>query len=117
MSSMPLVPKQATIAVADLVDNCAKVKPGMNVLIVAANDGRVAMVADHFFPGRLVVIDHGDELYTLYAHLSKIQVEQGQAVPAGEQIGEVGQSGVATGPHLHFEVRINGTPYDPMGYL
>ncbi len=55
--------------------------------------------------GNLVVIEHPDHLYTLYGHLSKILVQQGQKVSSGDQIGEVGQSGVAIGPHLHFEVR------------
>ena len=55
--------------------------------------------------GNLVVIEHPGGLYTLYAHLSKILVEQGQTVAAGDQIGEVGQTGVAIGSHLHFEVR------------
>ena len=55
--------------------------------------------------GNLIVIKHPDHLYTLYAHLSKILVQKGQEVTAGDQIGEVGQSGVAIGPHLHFEVR------------
>jgi hypothetical protein len=57
------------------------------------------------FYGNLVVIQHADDLCTLYAHLSKIDVQPGEVVPAGEKIGEVGQSGVATGSHLHFEVR------------
>lgn len=57
------------------------------------------------FYGNVVVIGHADDLYTLYAHLSSITVGVGQKVFAGEQIGEVGQSGVAIGPHLHFEVR------------
>ncbi len=55
--------------------------------------------------GNLVVIEHENNLYTLYGHLSKILVQQGQKVSAGDQIGEVGESGVAIGPHLHFEVR------------
>jgi hypothetical protein len=57
------------------------------------------------FYGHLVVIEHVDNLYTLYAHLSVINVESGDVVVMGEQIGEMGQSGAATGPHLHFEVR------------
>ena len=57
------------------------------------------------FYGNLVVIRHEDDLYTLYAHLSKIDVKPGEIVSAGEKIGEVGQSGVAIGSHLHFEVR------------
>lgn len=57
------------------------------------------------FYGNVIVIQHADDLYTLYAHLSKIDVQVDQQVAAGEQIGEVGQSGVAIGPHLHLEVR------------
>ena len=57
------------------------------------------------FYGNLIVLNHDDDLYTLYAHLSKIDVQVGDAVLVGQQIGEVGQSGVATGSHLHFEVR------------
>ena len=59
------------------------------------------------FYGNLIVLKHENDLYTLYAHLSKINVQVGDAVFVGEQIGEVGQSGVATGSHLHFEVREN----------
>jgi murein DD-endopeptidase MepM/ murein hydrolase activator NlpD len=57
------------------------------------------------FYGNVIVIRHDDDLFTLYAHLSKIEVEAGQNIRAGDKIGEVGQSGVATGSHLHFEVR------------
>jgi len=65
------------------------------------------------FYGNVVVIRHTNEMYTLYAHLSKINVKVGEEVKAGDQIGEVGQSGVATGSHLHFEVRrsSDGTDY------
>jgi len=64
------------------------------------------------FYGNVVVIRHANETYTLYAHLSKIDVEMGDVVEAGDQIGEVGQSGVATGSHLHFEVRQGGDGTD-----
>jgi len=64
------------------------------------------------FYGNVVVIRHVNEMYTLYAHLSKIDVEVGDDVKAGDQIGEVGQSGVATGSHLHFEVRRGGDGTD-----
>ena len=64
------------------------------------------------FYGNVVVIRHANEMYTLYAHLSKINVQEGDKVEAGDQIGEVGQSGVATGSHLHFEVRIGGDGTD-----
>lgn len=64
------------------------------------------------FYGNLVVIRHADEMYTLYAHLSKVDVQAGDVVKAGDLIGEVGQSGVATGSHLHFEVRKGGDGTD-----
>jgi len=67
--------------------------------------------------GNLVVIDHHDGLATAYAHQSKIAVSCNQDVAQGQVIGYVGCTGVCTGPHLHFEVRVNGTPVDPLGYL
>lgn len=82
--------------------------------VYAAGDGRVIFAGpDHeavYSPwpdyyGNVVVIQHDDDLYTLYAHLSRITVQTNALIAAGEKIGEVGQSGVAIGPHLHFEVR------------
>lgn|GEM_PF-1073919 len=67
--------------------------------------------------GRFVVIDHGDGLETRYGHMSSIGVSTGQVVSAGEIIGYVGQSGDATGPHVHFEIRKNGKTLDPRDYL
>jgi len=67
--------------------------------------------------GNLVAIDHGRGLATAYAHQSRIAVSNGQTVSQGQVIGYVGCTGHCFGPHLHFEVRINGTPVDPMGYL
>jgi murein DD-endopeptidase MepM/ murein hydrolase activator NlpD len=63
------------------------------------------------------VIDHGGNLATAYGHQSSIGVTCGQQVSQGQVIGYVGSTGHSTGPHLHFEVRINGSPVDPMGYL
>jgi murein DD-endopeptidase MepM/ murein hydrolase activator NlpD len=67
--------------------------------------------------GNLVVIDHHNGLATAYAHQSKIEVSCGQDVSQGQEIGLVGCTGFCTGPHLHFEVRVDGNPVDPLGYL
>lgn len=67
--------------------------------------------------GNTVIIDHGNGIQTLYAHNSGFAASYGQAVSKGEVIAYSGQTGNVTGPHCHFEVRINGSPVDPMGYL
>ena len=67
--------------------------------------------------GNLIVLKHAGDLLTVYAHNSDLLVSQGQAVRAGDRIALVGQSGHATGPHLHFEVRSGQIPRDPMSYL
>jgi murein DD-endopeptidase MepM/ murein hydrolase activator NlpD len=67
--------------------------------------------------GLLVVVDHGEGIATWYAHNSRILVTQGQIVGRREKIALVGESGLATGPHLHFEVRINNKPIDPLPFL
>jgi murein DD-endopeptidase MepM/ murein hydrolase activator NlpD len=71
--------------------------------------------------GNHVVIDHGDGTWTLYAHLSAVNVTDGQSVAAGDSIGAVGATGNASGPHLHFEVRTNGLQFngflDPVAWL
>ncbi len=67
--------------------------------------------------GQIVVLDHGGDLTTVYAHLSKISVAEGDRVAVGQTVGLVGDTGVATGHHLHFEVRVNGEARDPMRYL
>lgn len=63
--------------------------------------------------GNAIEIDHGDGVTTLYAHASSIAVHEGQKIQAGQEVGRVGQTGRATGPHLHFEVRVDGRPVDP----
>ena len=85
--------------------------------VVAVNAGRVALVADFFFPGRLVAIDHGLGLYTLYFHLDSAAVSQGDMVERGQTIATVGSTGRATGPHLHFGAHVAGARIDPATLL
>jgi murein DD-endopeptidase MepM/ murein hydrolase activator NlpD len=67
--------------------------------------------------GNIVVIDHGDGMTTRYAHQTSLAASVAQTVRPGDQIGHVGSTGNVTGPHLHFEVRVNDQPQDPMAYL
>jgi murein DD-endopeptidase MepM/ murein hydrolase activator NlpD len=83
----------------------------------AAADGDVGIAAMAGGYGREVAIDHGHNLMTIYGHLSAIAVVAGQHVTRGQVIGYVGQSGRATGPHLHYEVRVHGVPVNPHKYL
>jgi murein DD-endopeptidase MepM/ murein hydrolase activator NlpD len=81
--------------------------------VSAAAPGEIATVGDYFFNGKTVFIDHGQGLLTMYSHLRDIAVSVGQRVGRGDLIGHVGQSGRATGPHLHFGVVLNQAMVDP----
>ena len=90
---------------------------GYGASIYAARSGVVVSAGEQSGYGNAVVIDHGDGIATLYAHQSSVAVYSGQSVSRGEVIGYVGSTGYSTGPHLHFEVRVNGSPVDPMNYF
>ena len=86
--------------------------------IVATKAGRVISAGDSGDGyGTKVVLDHGGGVTSLYAHQSRLGTSMGASVQAGQVIGYVGATGNVTGDHLHFEIRINGTPQDPLGYL
>lgn len=95
----------------------ADFKSASGTPIKAPNSGRVALVATYYFTGDTVVIDHGLGLFSLFAHLSAIDLQQGELVKAGQVIGSVGATGRVTGPHLHWAVRANGARIDPLSLL
>ena len=90
---------------------------GMGASIVAAGAGDVIYAGANGGYGNCVMIDHGNGVVTVYAHMSSIGVSDGQYVTAGQYVGAVGSTGVSTGPHCHFEIRINGAQTDPAAYF
>lgn len=85
--------------------------------VVAARAGQVSFVGRMGGYGNLVLVNHGGGIVTAYAHLSSFSVSSGQQVSGGQRIGSVGCTGSCTGPHLHFEVRVNGAPRNPRSFL
>ena len=83
--------------------------------IVAPSDGMVRMASWHGGYGMFVEVDHGGGIQTRYGHMSRLNVVAGQRVHAGDLLGLVGSTGLSTGPHLHYEVRVNGQPVNPLG--
>jgi murein DD-endopeptidase MepM/ murein hydrolase activator NlpD len=87
-------------------------QPGVPVL--AAGDGIVVFTGWYYGYGQMIDIDHGGGVVTRYAHLSHIDIKKDGSITAGQQIGRVGMTGRTTGPHLHFEVRLDGRPVSPV---
>lgn len=85
--------------------------------IVAAMSGRVILARAGSGYGNYIIVDHGNGYATLYAHCSKLLVKKGQSVSRGQKIAKVGSTGASTGNHLHFEVRVKGTPVNPAPYI
>lgn len=84
--------------------------------VVASNSGTVILASSYSGYGNTVIIDHGG-VQTLYAHMSSLSVSEGQQIAQGKVVGAVGCTGSCTGDHLHFEVRVDGSPVDPLSYL
>ncbi len=93
------------------------IEAAMGAPIVSGASGKVSFIGWQNGYGQLIVVDHGGGLTTRYGHLSHIDVELGQALSRGQFIGRVGSTGRSTGPHLHYEVRINDQPVNPLQYL
>lgn len=85
--------------------------------ILASADGKVAFSGRRGGYGNTVILDHGGGVQTLYAHNSHIDVREGDAIKQGQEISQVGTTGRSTGPHLHYEVRLNGRPVNPEPYI
>jgi peptidase M23-like protein len=85
--------------------------------VKAPNAGRVLLAESLYFTGNTVIIDHGLGLFSLFAHLSEIDVKTGDRVTTGDVVGKVGATGRVTGPHLHWTVRANGARVDPLSVL
>jgi murein DD-endopeptidase MepM/ murein hydrolase activator NlpD len=105
------------------LDGVAKMHTGVDLRggegapIHAAAGGTVVSAGERGGYGNAVEIDHGGGVHTLYAHASALEVKPGDHVQEGQEVGQVGQTGRATGPHLHFEVRVGGRPVDPTSAL
>lgn len=89
----------------------------VGTLILAPAEGIISDIGNDLVHGRIVVISHGFAMTSRYSHLSKVLVKTGQKVKRGDKVAEVGMTGKTTGPHLHYEVRLNGIPVNPMRYI
>jgi murein DD-endopeptidase MepM/ murein hydrolase activator NlpD len=82
--------------------------------VMAINNGRIVLIADHFFTGNTLFLDHGGGIISMYFHLDKVLVNDGDIINKGQTIGLVGATGRVTGPHLHWGVRVNGARVNPL---
>jgi len=89
----------------------------VGTIVIAPANGFVSDIGSDWVHGRFLVISHGFGMTTRYSHLNKVLVKVGQKVKRGDKIAEIGTSGKTTGPHLHYEVRLNGIPVNPMRYI
>ena len=106
----PVTKKQSTHTGIDI-------RAALDTSVYAAASGKVVTAGWNTAYGNMVIIDHGNGITTLYGHANKLLVKVGDVVNQGDTIMRAGSTGYSTGPHLHFEVRKNGTPQDPKNYL
>jgi murein DD-endopeptidase MepM/ murein hydrolase activator NlpD len=92
-------------------------KASLGTPVAASSNGIVAFTGDHFFSGKSLYIDHGMGIFSMYFHLSSISVTKGDKVTKGQTVGRVGSTGRATGPHLHWGIRVNNQRVDPLSFL
>jgi murein DD-endopeptidase MepM/ murein hydrolase activator NlpD len=85
--------------------------------VICPNDGTVVMVGELFFGGKTVVVDHGQGLFSFFMHLDTVVVQPDYEIRKGDVIGTVGATGRATGPHLHWGIRLNGARVDPLSLM
>ena len=85
--------------------------------VFAANSGVVKLADDLFYSGKVVIIDHGNLIFTIYAHLSHIDVTSGQQIEKGQQLGLTGATGRVSGPHLHWGVKVHGAAVNPLQFI
>ncbi len=92
-------------------------KGGIGAPVFAIADGIIVLSHSMFYEGNMIIIDHGNKVFSYYQHLNSIKVKEGEKVRAGEVIGGVGATGIATGPHLHVSLYIRGVYVDPLSLL
>jgi murein DD-endopeptidase len=85
--------------------------------IYAIQSGKVVIAERMYFEGIFTVIDHGNKMFTLYMHQSKLHVKEGDLVQKGDLIGEIGSTGMSTGPHLHLGLKVDGMVLNPLSVL
>ena len=95
----------------------AHVRAATGTPVLASGPGTVVLASDLYYSGNTVIVDHGGGLFTLYAHLSRLGVDEGQQVAAGDRVGLSGATGRVTGPHLHWGAKIGDLPFDPRALL
>jgi len=89
----------------------------VGTIVISPADGIVSEIGNDWVNGKFLVISHGFGMTTHYSHLNKVFIKIGQKVKRGDKIAEIGVTGKATGPHLHYEVRLNGVPVNPIRYI